>query len=52
MIVFFSQKVRNTVSHRAHETSLEQQLVAIYGSGDETWTLTPRGWSIDLRDIR
>lgn len=49
---YFSQKVRNTVSHRGQDTSLEQQQVASYSSAGESWNLTPYGWSADLKDLR
>lgn len=39
----FSQKVRNTVSHRAANTSLESKGLAIYDPEAETWTITDAG---------
>jgi hypothetical protein len=40
---YFSQKVRNTVSHRNQGTGLQARGLADYDGGDETWTLTKLG---------
>lgn len=40
---YFSQKVRNTVSHRNQSTGLQARGIADYDAKDETWTLTATG---------
>ncbi len=40
---FFSQKVRNLVSHRDQNTGLSARGLAIYNHGDESWTITDAG---------
>ncbi|WP_299954101.1 hypothetical protein [uncultured Roseobacter sp.] len=40
---YFSQKVRNLVSHRNQGTGLSSQDLAIYDSDDESWTITDKG---------
>lgn len=40
---FFSQKVRNTVSHRHTGTGLETNGLAVYNADAETWTITSEG---------
>lgn len=42
---YFSQKVRNTVSHRNQTTGLKSRGLADYDAIDETWTLTKMGRS-------
>lgn len=42
---FFSQKVRNTVSHRDNGTGLEKNGLAIYNADNESWTITDKGRS-------
>jgi len=40
---YFSQKVRNLVSHRNQSTGLQARGLADYDSIDESWTLTKLG---------
>ncbi len=40
---YFSQKVRNTVSHRHQGTGLEARGLASYDDTYEGWTITPEG---------
>ena len=40
---YFSQKVRNLVSHRDQNTGLEARGLAIYDDIREGWTITDRG---------
>ncbi|SPH19805.1 hypothetical protein ASD8599_00546 [Ascidiaceihabitans donghaensis] len=40
---YFSQKVRNLVSHRDQGLGLANQGLAIYNSEDESWTITEKG---------
>ena len=40
---YFSQKVRNTVSHRESSTSLESKGFAVYDPDGESWTITDKG---------
>lgn len=40
---YFSQKVRNTVSHRNQSTGLSTQGLAIYNADHESWTITDAG---------
>lgn len=40
---YFSQKVRNLVSHRANETGLGARGLAIYDPERRGWTITARG---------
>jgi hypothetical protein len=40
---YFSQKVRNLVSHRAQGTGLETQGLASYNADHESWTITDQG---------
>ena len=40
---YFSQKVRNLVSHRDQQTGLSSQGLAEYEANDESWTITPEG---------
>lgn len=40
---YFSQKVRNLVSHRDQGTGLSHQGFAIYNAEDESWTITNKG---------
>lgn len=40
---YFSQKVRNLVSHRAQGTGLQKQGLAHYDSAGESWTITNLG---------
>lgn len=42
---FFSQKVRNTVSHRNNGTGLQACGLAEYSSDHESWTITDKGRS-------
>jgi hypothetical protein len=44
---YFSQKVRNLVSHRDQGTGLESRGLAHYDADGESWTITEegRGWS-------
>lgn len=42
---YFSQKVRNLVSHRNQSTGLQAQGLADYDGDDESWTLTKMGRS-------
>jgi hypothetical protein len=42
---YFSQKVRNLVSHRSQSTGLQARGLADYDANDETWTLTRQGRS-------
>jgi hypothetical protein len=42
---YFSQKVRNTVSHRNQATGLQARGLADYDASSETWTLTRSGRS-------
>ena len=42
---YFSQKVRNTVSHRNQSTGLQARGLADYDAQNESWTLTARGRS-------
>lgn len=42
---YFSQKVRNLVSHRAQSTGLQARGLADYDADSETWTLTKQGRS-------
>lgn len=42
---YFSQKVRNLVSHRAQSSGLEFRGFADYDAPSETWTLTAVGRS-------
>ena len=42
---YFSQKVRNLVSHRNQTTGLQARGYADYSSDDESWTLTKVGRS-------
>ena len=40
---YFSQKVRNTVSHRDQGTGLSARGLAVYNADDERWTITSAG---------
>lgn len=40
---YFSQKVRNLVSHRSQSTGLEARGLATYDAPSESWTITPEG---------
>lgn len=40
---YFSQKVRNLVSHRSQSTGLQARGLADYDATDESWTLTKIG---------
>ena len=40
---YFSQKVRNLVSHRNQSTGLSARGLATYNADDESWTITPNG---------
>ncbi|WP_139209913.1 hypothetical protein [Palleronia pelagia] len=40
---YFSQKVRNLVSHRKSGTGLEARGLAEYDGGEESWTITDEG---------
>lgn len=40
---FFSQKVRNLVSHRMQSTGLETSGLAKYNADEESWTITAKG---------
>lgn len=40
---YFSQKVRNTVSHRDQGTGLSARGLAIYSADEESWTITSSG---------
>ena len=40
---YFSQKVRNLVSHRDQQTGLSSQGLAVYEADDESWTITADG---------
>lgn len=40
---YFSQKVRNLVSHRNQATGLQARGLADYDADDESWTLTRMG---------
>lgn len=40
---YFSQKVRNLVSHRDQATGLLAQGLALYNADDESWTITKAG---------
>lgn len=40
---FFSQKVRNTVSHRDSGTGLQASGLAVYSAERESWTITQKG---------
>jgi hypothetical protein len=40
---YFSQKVRNTVSHREQSTGLSCRGLAIYSADRESWTITDAG---------
>ena len=40
---FFSQKVRNTVSHRNNGTGLQANGLANYAADNESWTITDKG---------
>ncbi|WP_172975022.1 hypothetical protein [Roseivivax sp. THAF30] len=40
---YFSQKVRNLVSHRSSGTGLEQRGLATYSAEDESWQITQQG---------
>lgn len=42
---YFSQKVRNLVSHRNQSTGLQARGLADYDADSETWTLTKQGRS-------
>lgn len=42
---YFSQKVRNLVSHRGQSTGLQARGLADYDADSETWTLTKQGRS-------
>lgn len=42
---YFSQKVRNLVSHRNQGTGLQARGLADYDHDDESWTLTKSGRS-------
>ncbi|WP_417588477.1 hypothetical protein [Pararhodobacter oceanensis] len=42
---YFSQKVRNTVSHRNQATGLQFRELADYDADEESWTLTKMGRS-------
>ena len=42
---YFSQKVRNLVSHRNQGPGLSNQGLAIYNADDESWTITEKGRS-------
>jgi hypothetical protein len=42
---YFSQKVRNLVSHRNQTTGIQARGYADYDSVDESWTLTKEGRS-------
>lgn len=42
---YFSQKVRNLVSHRNQTTGLHARGLADYDQKDESWTLTKQGRS-------
>lgn len=42
---YFSQKVRNLVSHRNQSTGLQARGLADYEAADESWTLTKLGRS-------
>ncbi len=40
---YFSQKVRNLVSHRDQGTGLSSRGLATYDASDESWTITDKG---------
>lgn len=40
---YFSQKVRNLVSHRSQTTGLQARGLADYDSNNESWTITNAG---------
>ncbi|SLN21740.1 hypothetical protein ROA7450_00790 [Roseovarius albus] len=40
---YFSQKVRNLVSHKDQSTSLQTRGLAIYNGDNESWTITDKG---------
>ena len=40
---YFSQKVRNLVSHRDQNTGLSSRGLALYSSDNESWTITDAG---------
>ena len=40
---YFSQKVRNLVSHRNQGTGLSANGLAVYEADDESWTITTTG---------
>ena len=40
---YFSQKVRNLVSHRNQATGLQARGLAEYDSDEESWTITGQG---------
>jgi len=40
---YFSQKVRNLVSHRDSGTGLQARGLAVYNSTDESWEITDEG---------
>ncbi|MFQ6551751.1 hypothetical protein AAD018_005320 [Aestuariibius insulae] len=40
---YFSQKVRNLVSHRAQSTGLVHQGLAVYDPDNESWAITELG---------
>lgn len=40
---YFSQKVRNLVSHRNQSTGLEARGLASYDAENESWTITDEG---------
>ena len=42
---YFSQKVRNLVSHRSQSTGLQARGLADYDAASESWTLTKAGRS-------
>ncbi|WP_156477395.1 hypothetical protein [Falsihalocynthiibacter arcticus] len=42
---YFSQKVRNLVSHRNDTLGLQNQGLAIYNEDGESWTITEEGRS-------
>ncbi|WP_411890052.1 hypothetical protein [Yoonia sp. SDW83-1] len=42
---YFSQKVRNLVSHREQGTGLETRGLATYDADNESWTITEAGRS-------
>jgi hypothetical protein len=43
---YFSQKVRNLISHRGSETSLMSQDLVVYDAAHETLTITIKGQDI------